>query len=511
MRLKSTLGILSSLLLAACFELESGSGSDSATGGASGSAGSDGTVEPELAQTPEAEDTPVGVADGEEIFEEKGVLEVSPELYAVLLQLQDGDSLASLPNVDGTAEFVNAFTASLPVSGAPNALCAEVTMPVQAAGCAELYPELLDAGSHDTDGPPVELPLEGLEASLSTYQACGLGVHFVTMSVYDMDGSFSSCTSTVRVCDPASDDTCPDQIVKSPNTIAIAAQPEAMACKWIVTGRQSPNTHQTLTLSNYSYQEKGPGPRYWRSSKDLEARSCLNPPDHQESFSETIGGDKDFDINVVCFDAAQKAVVNPGCESKVDVRAFYRSQVRAMSEVGLACGGNGVEAYAQDEAAFTVNNNAVFAKSVIVQNGTEASTSVSFSLGAEVGKSAEGLSANATVGFGWTRNFTDKTADKTDFLRADGITSLPTPVTGRLQANARTYLKIADRAWGLSDVRTSHWLVAYTGTSACPMAAPVAYGTRQFYTNVLPDELKQDVAAANAFYKTRGFNVAFQK
>jgi hypothetical protein len=214
---------------------------------------------------------------------------------------------------------------------------------------------------------------------------------------------------------------------------------------------------------------------------------------------------------VICFDAAQKAVVNPGCESNVDIRAFYRSTVRAMSEVGLACGGNAVEAYAQDEVAFNVNNSAVFAKSVIVQNGTEASTSVSFSLGAEVGTSTEGLSANATVGFGWTRNFTDKTADKTDFLRADGIVSLATPVTARLQANARTYLKVADRAWGISDVRTSHWLVAYTGTSQCPMAAPMARGTRQYYTNVLPDELKQDVAAANSFYKARGFNIAFQK
>lgn len=517
MKTKSKIGIISAILplVAACsVEIGPGGGPAEGSGNAGGSAGSGGTsasVDPEKAETPDADYTLVGMPDGETIAEDQGALEVTPQAFAILAALQHGTALSALPAVDGMSEFVDAMTASLPVAGAPNAMCADVTIPVGASGCAELYPELLDGGSYDTDGEPSELPLAGLEGSLSTYQACGIGTHAVQLSVYDPDGSFSTCTSSVRLCDPASDDSCPTEVEKTSSTIAIAAPPVAMACRWVITGTIGPKPQQKLTLSNYSYQEKGPGPRYWRTSKDLEARSCLNPPDHQESFSETLAGDVDFDVNVVCFDAGGKAVVDPKCDSTVETRAFYRSAVRAMSEDGLACGGNAVEAYAQDETSFTVNNTAIFAKSAIVQNGTEASTSVSFNLGAGVGTSKDGLSANASVGFGWTRNFTDKTADKTDFLFADGYASQKTPVTARLSGRGRTYLKVHDRTWGISDVRTGQWLAMYTGASQCPGAGRIARGSREYYVNVLSDERKQDVAAANAFLKARNFNLAFKK
>lgn len=500
-------------LLACSFDGTEGPGG---SGGASAGAGGGGQeqpgLDPEQAAEPSlaVEDPGPGQPLSVDLSEDEAAdaIEVSAGVYAALLDAADGDSLDALPDVAGMDAFVDAVSARLPVAGAPNAICAAVTIPVS-SGCAAIAPELVDGGSYDPDYPSTgELPLEGLEAMVDQPEVCGLGTHPVALTVYDYDGSFSSCTAAVTLCDPATDAECPDEIVALTSDVKIAERPQAaFTCHWVRTASVSATAQTKLTLSNYSYQEQGPGPRYWRTSKDLEARSCLNPPDHQESFSESLGGDVDVNVNVICVDAAKNIVKDPKCQSDVEFRTFYTSQARAYSEDGLACGGNAVEAFAQDEASFAVNNQAVFGKAVVVQNGTEASTSVTFSLGGELGTSKDGVSANASVGFGWTRNFTDKTADKTDFLFADGYKKEATPVTARLQARGRTYLKVHDRTWGLSDVRTGHWLMVFLGSSACPGAHRFANARREHYTNVLVKEGKRDVTAANQFLKSRGFKL----
>ena len=126
--------------------------------------------------------------------------------------LPEGADLMDAASVPGVADYVDLITTRLPVDGAPNAFCRNVTIPVEdMGGCAEVYPELVDGGSHDPDFVGEGFPLEGLSAELDDYYLCGVGEHTVTMITTDEDGDFSTCESTVRLCESGEGD-CPEEL-----------------------------------------------------------------------------------------------------------------------------------------------------------------------------------------------------------------------------------------------------------------------------------------------------------
>jgi hypothetical protein len=431
---------------------------------------------------------------------------LSPTLavYQALLALDDGAPLNTLSAVSGGAEYLAIMQSRLPVSGAPNAFCRNVTVPVNGPeGCTELYPELVDGGSHDPnfEGSGTGA-FEGLEPQLSQSSLCGAGQHTVALTTYDYDGNFSSCESTVRLCD-AADPSCPDETTFDSPTIAIADQPqEAITCHWNLVTSASPEP----TKSNPSARTKrsnGRGPNHSQQSSVLEWRNCL--AENAEESHSPLSGDTNVDANVVCTDAAGNNA-EPECKSTVELRAFYRSDVEAYSDTwSIPCpwGFCRVEALAQDEARFSVNGAEAFNKAVVVQNGSVTSTSVTLELGGELGKSQEGASASLSASVGISYTLTKNTAHKIDALNADGYASQDVPVSARLQSKGSGYLKAEDRSWAFAGVRTGHWIVALVGKSNCPGAGTTYWWDAEDVVGVLDEGLPSDVAAINAFFETR--------
>lgn len=89
------------------------------------------------------------------------------------------------------------FTVTVADSTAPTALCQNVTLQLTAAGTVSLTAADVDGGSSDDCG------VNSLAVSPSTFTCADLGATTVTLTVDDLNGNASSCTSSVAVVDTA--------------------------------------------------------------------------------------------------------------------------------------------------------------------------------------------------------------------------------------------------------------------------------------------------------------------
>lgn len=437
--------------------------------------------------------------DGEETagYEGGTVIDVSPELYNSLM---DGNPKAAV-GVEGYDALMKEVAWSLPKGGGAAALCQNVTVPAWGEeGCAELWPGLLDGGSS-----ALGAAVEGAPLSLSVEQpvVCGLGAHQVALTAAAGKGASSTCWSTVTICDPE-DASCP--VVPTPEpAINVDAGCVPAFCAWVRTWTETPAAATTAQSDAQHQIVGGVGPyhRVWLASQG--GRSCW-----ADDFIEAPAaqaGQVVMNANVLCWDA-NGARCEADCHSQVETQAVYRASVRAQTSEGLTCfpAANRVEANAQDEAAFSVNGNMRFQKAAAVQNGNEVATVIAFTLGGKVGSSAQGASADATIGMGVSLTTNHATGNDTDALNAFGSHAVPTPVTALLQSQGKSKVHVHRRVHGLADTRTDHWLMYYAGTSTCPGAGPVAYGRAYGHTG---QSWTGDLEAANDFWQTRGMNAAF--
>ncbi|MEQ8704119.1 MAG: HYR domain-containing protein, partial [Phaeodactylibacter sp.] len=78
---------------------------------------------------------------------------------------------------------------------APEALCQEVTVVLSGTGIGLLTADEVDAGSNDACG------LSGMNLSTTTFGCADVGEHLVVLTVTDVNGNSSFCSSTITVVD----------------------------------------------------------------------------------------------------------------------------------------------------------------------------------------------------------------------------------------------------------------------------------------------------------------------
>ncbi|MBL0146586.1 MAG: HYR domain-containing protein [Chitinophagaceae bacterium] len=88
------------------------------------------------------------------------------------------------------------FTLTLVDQTPPVAVCKPVTVYLNAAGTASITPAMVNDGSHD-NCDPVTL----VSVVPSTFTCANAGANSVTLTVSDVSGNTSTCTSTVTVLD----------------------------------------------------------------------------------------------------------------------------------------------------------------------------------------------------------------------------------------------------------------------------------------------------------------------
>ena len=435
--------------------------------------------------------------------------EVTAEAFALLSDLPAGENvfdLAQHDNTPGLAAFTQALFEDLPEAGSPNALCHNILAPLPSDECFVVEPKLLDAGSYDVDNES-GAPLEGnIEFEIDKQEICALGDHTVTLSVFDNTGLGSHCTSLITLCDPTHRG-CPEKPILIDNDPVVPVCEGSITCKWIVTPLISPEKYSLIVKNSTQHVANGPGPWHFLENGEFtKTKSCA--ADSEEESGPTQSGTARYDLNVICTNDAGQ-ICEVGCKSDVEAQAFYRSKLNIRTATGRHCFGfNDTNAFAQDETIFKVNGITPFMKAVSISNGTNNSYTSSFELGAEAGKSKDGASANIGLSFGVSSTQSGNTGPLDDHLNAFGGAKQPTPVTTTLDSKGKVSVRVRRRSWGLSRVHTRGWLLYYSGTSTCPGAGSVAGGYR---VGSLPTDQKHrdDVKAANNFFKTRGHNVAF--
>ena len=265
---------------------------------------------------------------------------------------------------------------------------------------------------------------------------------------------------------------------------------EVCVCRWIVTTDADPSTPQitqnerrwgtfggiSSNGGNYSDRSPGSGNDGWYKENGvgpyhvLRARrnwtNCLSP---DTAISKTATGEYTANLNVICVNAAGQKCEVP-CVSKVHALGFYESMVRVNTNAGAWCPfqANDIEAIAQDEAEFTVNNMIVFNKGVVVQNGNDVTTTISFQFGANAGVSAkDSASGQVSVSFGYSQTSTHDTGSEEDELKARGTKTVPVPAHLYLHAKGREQLNAINRTWGSTSSKSKVWGVVFVGESTC--------------------------------------------
>jgi hypothetical protein len=136
----------------------------------------------------------------------------SPFAYA-----NGADALGDYPVGTTTVTFTatdasgNSSTCTVDVTvvdnEAPNAVCQNITLPLDASGNASITGADVDGGSTDNCG------IGSLAVSPNSFDCSNLGANTVTLTVTDVNGNSSTCTATVTIVDNLPPDiTCPGDI-----------------------------------------------------------------------------------------------------------------------------------------------------------------------------------------------------------------------------------------------------------------------------------------------------------
>ena len=131
--------------------------------------------------------------NGFQQFAAVGINGNSNELFAVW---QDGDRNTST-SLDGSDYGIATQRFGVNDTTAPVAVCQDLTVYIDGSGMASITATDLDNGSTDN------VEIDSMSIDISSFDCSDLGTVTVTLSVYDLTGNSSTCTSTVTVSDSA--------------------------------------------------------------------------------------------------------------------------------------------------------------------------------------------------------------------------------------------------------------------------------------------------------------------
>ncbi len=441
--------------------------------------------------------------DGDQSSPPSNVIEVTQEAFDTLAALERGDSVHDHSSVPGLPSFIQSFFGQFPDPGAPTAICRNLVTPPRgpAAGCADLDSLEFDNGSYDADATPGALSL-----LISTNRVCGFGDHPVTLSVQDGSGRTGRCVANVRVCDPEQGAACPSLLCQDAAPPPDAPCNAKITCRWVQKVTAVPPSDTLIEDSDQALVRNGVGPNHSihvNYSRANESRNCLSSDVEKTSAQ---AGTAVVNVNLVCLDSAGHAC-KPKCTCDVEAQGAYHSEIKVHTELGyvlgVSCFGfSDVNASAQDEAAFDINGGTVFNKAVAVQNGTNASTTVSFGLGATVGKAKEGASSELGASFGVSVTSSSNLGDDVDLLNALGGKSVGCTLRAVMESKGKAKIRVSRRSFGYAQAISTHWGIWWIGKSDCPEAGwingHVGFGDQSDVRTI------GDRQAANDFFETSG-------
>jgi hypothetical protein len=444
-----------------------------------------------------------------------GGFQVTAEVLDLSERLEAGESLADHLDVPGVAELLEEILPLSSPAGSPVAFPDGLRTPPDPDGCFRIDARRLRGRSRDGSGGSAE----ELRFEVDPEVVCGLGRHLVRFTVIDGDGLRSSATTEVVLCDPE-DPLCREEFLASP-----AAPPGVSRgtadCYWIWSVRELPaRRERSLRAVHYDQdgsiqridQERldmgsGPMELYFKRSGEgpqhaaaaLRASTpCSTAP---ANYALAAGGKATLRLNVLCLDCGV-LIAFRACRSVIDVEGYYQGQGHVdASSAGTCSTPNGVEGLAANEALFEVNGAPVFDKALILQRGTQISRSATFSLGARLGESGNGVAADPGARFGYSHHVIDRAGVSEGTLGALGSLQVAQPLHAVLQARGRAELAAAGRAGGLAAVATDAAGIYAVGFTSCPCAEPVIRIGRIHGRGQALDDI---LALARDLYRTRG-------
>jgi hypothetical protein len=364
----------------------------------------------------------------------------------------------------------------------------EIKLPPPVGSCGvDPTPDPLP-GCSDEPCPPSG---RGLRLAVEPPVVCGPGPHPVTLVASDSRGRESRGTAVVLLC-PKGEEGCPDSPISSAPPTNGADLGGQVACRWVVARTVEPEELESELHQNvYDVQgelvstqrtapllaggameiwrtDRGPGPQHYLAATRLNA-NCSTPG---TDVSLPREGSIQIRVNLLCLRADATVV---SCPAQADLEGMYRARVEVGTSAGPGCasGANRVEALAEDEASLLANSVKLFEKGVAVQTGNTITASPSFSGDLGVGVGGQGVSADATVHFGYSQSSTDNTGRSENILDAFGSAAKDLPLTIHLQAKGRIEIQARRRTWARAKCRTlvaAVWLVART---QCPVDGPL--------------------------------------
>lgn len=413
------------------------------------------------------------------------VIEVSQELFDKISELEVGDNIGSIDDV-GMDDYLTEFFEDFPPEGTPNALCQELVFPFDPnSPCHPITAELVDGGSYDPEGQPVDLAVD-------KDFVCGAGFHEVNLTATDSDGLTGFCTATVELCE----NNCTVPTVPPPTQTETWTK--TVRCQWVGRGK-------SRVLSPAKLQDKYNG---WKKEDFSGKKRVLNGegPFHtievekakdfwgwDVSIAETASGDYTEDVRLECYDSDGNVCSTDNCKTYYIVRGGYHSKV----EIETQGSDSAVEASARDSASFNVDGMVLFDKSVLIQNGNAVETSTSTNIGISTSISVtSGTETRIKDDTGEDNDelnvFQQKRVDKHDLLTVMASQGKAT-VDGK-ESTSKAHARVIGRAYS----------VVYVGITTCPAKRSRVKGGYIFGTN--NDEKKRALLAkAKAFFETYGF------
>lgn len=437
---------------------------------------------------------------------EDEALVLRPEFFDAISLLARGESIHALRGVPGYDDFLAQIVAD--GAGAqeshPEQLYTPsvvITARVDHEGPLRFEGGLLNAISEEVRSAA---EAQGAARRLSWIsevvpsEVKGSGSHDILLVETGADGSRVMRSGRAVLCHK-SDSACPTepQIVVQ---LASTKCGERVRCRWNLSTECQPRQltaqertwdylgNVTSVTSTYPGSPPSVGNDGWMLIQGegpwhvvLARRNRVNCFSLPTAVSEVAMSDCLVRIGIVCFDVDREVVCKTAnhCTPQVWSFADYESEVRIFTHTGGNCaffGANTIEALAQDETSFRANEESIFTKGVVVQNGSVVTTPVTLELGADLGGPPQPeIAGDADVTFGYSKDVTDQPGSSADRLVAHGSDVRTPPVLLRLESQGAAQLDAGNRALGTVTVHTSSWYLVYAGTG-CDSAGVLSGG-----------------------------------
>ena len=142
------------------------------------------------------------------------------------------DTIVTLTATDASGNQSSCtFQVNIDDTIAPNAVCQDITIQLDATGSASITAADIDGGSTDNCDPN-----PGLSVDIDTFSGADIGANTVTLTVTDASGNSSTCTATVTV-----EDNLPPVALCQPYTLELDAAGNGIITPGDVDGGSSDN------------------------------------------------------------------------------------------------------------------------------------------------------------------------------------------------------------------------------------------------------------------------------